>query len=283
MHAYDVSDAVEHSIPEAVVMHNFRFWLRENKAHNRNVKDGRVWTFTTAEALSEVLPELSVHQIRHILKKLSEKGILIKGNYNKVGYDRTLWYSLDEEEFETDVASGDEESPKLNSENTENDLADLRNGIGRNATPIPDSKPNSKPNANTHTNAREGCDIWRDSDDEIDRKVGGYSDKWKTVFFVDAWNKIYKDYMKVELKPTDKKHKQVMKKLAIYKPSMIIMSLKNRANDQWLKDEGIMGEWNKFWEFGDKVEEYINRDYTKKTEKKANKPDYGYNMPWEMY
>lgn len=241
MHAYDVGDAVEHSIPEAVVMHNFRFWLRENKAHNRNIKDGRVWTFTTAEALSEVLPELSVHQIRHILKKLSEKGILIKGNYNKVGYDRTLWYSLDEEEFATETADGDDTTPKSNSENTKNDLADLRNGIRRNTTPIPDTNTDSKPNVNTLSNTRE--------------EEGEIQD------ILDTWNQLYG----CNLRMTKKRIGHIRQRIKEYSPDDIKTAMEKRLTNRYWNTPAGRPHRNNFDSFirnDEQVDKYLNQEAT---------------------
>lgn len=46
-----------------------------------------------------MFPWLSVPQIKRLLKKLEEGELLIKGNYNKNRFDKTVWYTLDEPEF----------------------------------------------------------------------------------------------------------------------------------------------------------------------------------------
>ena len=129
----------------------------------------------------------------------------------------------------------------------------------------------------------EPIDIFRDSPEEIDRKFEPYPPTDKMRFFIYAWHQIYGH----KPKENERKHRDVKKALKDYKASEIIYALKNRKNDPWLEEQGIMGTWNKFWEHGDKIEEYMSRDYTKKkttkTGPQGEKPFYGYNMPRDMY
>lgn len=91
-----------HSTDIAVILHNIRFWLQKNKANQHNIHDGRVWTYNSMRAWSELFPWLSVDQIKKLLKKLEESGLLLKGNYNKNPLNRTNWYSLNEDQFLVD-------------------------------------------------------------------------------------------------------------------------------------------------------------------------------------
>ena len=106
---FRVSDAQAYGSADiAAILYNLRFWLRHNLANERHldprdryhIRDGRVWTFNTLQAWSELFPWLSQPQIKRLLKKLEDNGILLKSrSYNSKKYDRTTWYSLDEPEF----------------------------------------------------------------------------------------------------------------------------------------------------------------------------------------
>ena len=91
---FDVDHAKRYGLEEAVMLHNFIFWIRHNHANRKNQHDGRTWTYNTLEAFGELFPFWSVKQIRRILDSLLEQRVLVKGNHNARAYDRTCWYAL---------------------------------------------------------------------------------------------------------------------------------------------------------------------------------------------
>lgn len=94
MHAYKVEVAREYGILEAVLLNYLEFWCTSNAANERNIHEGRAWTYNSAKAMSELFPEASAHQIRRALNHLEEAGLIVSGNFNKSAYDRTKWYAL---------------------------------------------------------------------------------------------------------------------------------------------------------------------------------------------
>ncbi len=97
---FSVADAQKlGSADLAAIVHNLRFWLRKNLANHKNIHDGRVWTYNTLEAWGKLFPWLSIPQMKRMLKKLEDNGFLVKGNYNKNKFNKTVWYSLEESEF----------------------------------------------------------------------------------------------------------------------------------------------------------------------------------------
>jgi hypothetical protein len=136
-HHFEISDAREYGIEKAVIMNNFRFWLTKNKANRKNIVDGRVWTYNSAQALCELFPYWSRQKIARMLRELEEAGVLVSGIYNKKGYDRTKWYSLNDEQFIV-------QDETLH-------CSDLNNGMFKDEQSIPDVKPDSKPDKNTYT------------------------------------------------------------------------------------------------------------------------------------
>lgn len=99
MHYFDPNVADAHGIIEAVLINHFQFWINNNKRNERNERDGRTWTFNSIRAMCETFPYLSQKQIRSALDRLTAAGILMKGNYNDTGYDRTMWYAFVLEDF----------------------------------------------------------------------------------------------------------------------------------------------------------------------------------------
>jgi len=105
-HSFDIALATQFSIEEAIIIHHFQHWIRINRMNKRNIKEGRAWTYQTRKEIADHFPYFSVDQIRRICEKLVEKGVLLQANYNKKGFDKTLWYAFANEiEFGVDEAS----------------------------------------------------------------------------------------------------------------------------------------------------------------------------------
>ena len=101
-HHFNIADAISHGVEAAVLLYNIRFWLDKNKANQHNIHDGRIWTYNSQEAWLKLFPYLTRSKVQRITRDLSEKGILLRGNYNKSPFDKTTWYSLNEPEYQVD-------------------------------------------------------------------------------------------------------------------------------------------------------------------------------------
>lgn len=97
-YSFDTDVAKEYGVQEAIMIRNFQFWIAKNKADNRHFYDGRFWTYSSKRALLELFPFWSAQNIKTILMRLKEKGVIVTGNYNKSPYDKTLWYAFAQEE-----------------------------------------------------------------------------------------------------------------------------------------------------------------------------------------
>jgi len=96
-YSFDIDFAKKYGVDEAIMIKSFQYWIRLNKANKSNFYDGHYWTYNTISALSELFPFWSEKQVRTILQNLLKLNILIKGNYNKFGFDRTIWYAFQNE------------------------------------------------------------------------------------------------------------------------------------------------------------------------------------------
>lgn len=142
MHIFDPNVAAEFGIAEAVIIQHFQFWIANNKRNGRNENDGRTWTYNTTKALAETFPYLSEKQIWLAIDRLVEKGVLMKGNYNKTQYDRTTWYAFTLESFWI-RPEGNFHFPRV------------ENPAPASVEPIPDSPTDTLTNSGTDTPAAD--------------------------------------------------------------------------------------------------------------------------------
>lgn len=147
-HSFEVELATKYGMVEAILLNHICFWIAKNKANNVHEHDGRYWTYTTVKALSELYPYLTANQVRRALEKLKEKGLIIDGEYNAKPFDRTKWYSLSDAgmaevgvDFHSTEAANNttpnDEEDNSNCSKSQMELANLPNGVGENARPIP--------------------------------------------------------------------------------------------------------------------------------------------------
>ena len=95
-HSFNIELAKEYGILEAIIINNLFFWIEKNKANNVSYYDGTYWTYNSVKALNELFPYARERKNSYALKHLEEEGIIKTGNYNKLAYDRTLWYAFTE-------------------------------------------------------------------------------------------------------------------------------------------------------------------------------------------
>jgi len=93
-HSFNIEIAEKVGVNAAIILKNLTYWCLKNKANEKHFYDGNWWTYNSVKAFKELFPYMSADQIRGALKKLQEHGYIEVGNYNKVGYDRTKWFSV---------------------------------------------------------------------------------------------------------------------------------------------------------------------------------------------
>jgi hypothetical protein len=102
-------------VNEAIVLQQVHYWtqLYRKKGDKKHFRDGRWWVYNTPEGWQkDNFPWLSKSTIRRALdslrkpykpkageKKVERGPLLLVGKYNRRRYDRTLWYSIDYDEF----------------------------------------------------------------------------------------------------------------------------------------------------------------------------------------
>ncbi len=96
MISFDEEMAAEFGLNVIIFCNKIADWLKYNSANEKNYYDGRYWTYNTLKALTRLFPFWSVDQLRKVIKDSMAGELIVRGNYNKAGYDQTLWYTLTE-------------------------------------------------------------------------------------------------------------------------------------------------------------------------------------------
>lgn len=123
-HSFDIHIAKNIGVYPAIILNYIYFWTEHNRANETNYFDGYYWTYNSIRAFEDLFPYLSKKQIRSSLEALISEGLIIKGNYNPSGYDRTTWYAITP--FGKDIV-----------EKGHMDLPYRENGIAPQGEPIP--------------------------------------------------------------------------------------------------------------------------------------------------
>ena len=139
-HIFDVDIALRYGVNAAVLLENIGYWIKRNEANGTNFYDGAYWTFNSRRAYKLLFPYMSERQIDTAFKKLIDDGVLKTGNYNKLAYDRTLWYAL--------TKKGE---CILHFDGMES--REMCNGFEQNVEPIPDINADINADVNANNNA----------------------------------------------------------------------------------------------------------------------------------
>lgn len=94
----DTDLAVVIGLKEAVVAQQLNYWLHSKSA---KIINGRRWIYNTYEKWQkDSFPFFTIATIRRTFTSLEKQKIILTGNFNKAGFDKTKWYSIDEERLD---------------------------------------------------------------------------------------------------------------------------------------------------------------------------------------
>lgn len=80
---------------ESIVLQQVHYWLKHKEKSGQDYIDGRYWVYNTYEQWQEQFPFWSIRTLKRIFTSLENLGLLLSANYNKAGFDKTKWYSID--------------------------------------------------------------------------------------------------------------------------------------------------------------------------------------------
>lgn len=97
-HSFDIHLAEKYGVEEAILIHHFQHWIRFNREKGNNFKENKTWTFQTRKDMAAHFPYWNFDKVKYLCEKLVTLGVLETNNFNKKGFDKTLWYSFVNEE-----------------------------------------------------------------------------------------------------------------------------------------------------------------------------------------
>ncbi|NBV06639.1 MAG: hypothetical protein EBS06_05325 [Proteobacteria bacterium] len=173
---FEEDEALEFGDREAILIYNFRFWIRKNKANGKHFHDGRTWTYNKLDAFPKLFRFWTPNQIRRLIDSLVDQKVLIKGNYNSNPHDRTCWYAFTDENKFLREKPKDEPLPL-----DPDDLANSTNASGENNNSICEK---DKMDLSKDTNGDVGNDKYKQIPTQIeqpnkkpDTGTGSFSEK----------------------------------------------------------------------------------------------------------
>lgn len=125
-YTFSVEHAEKYGLNEAIMLHNFIYWLNINRANNNNYINGRYWTYNSSKAFQKLFPFWTQKQIEYTLAKLVDANILIKDCFNQDKRDRTAWYTLSDNFF-SECISEKKEMPTTNLGNVISEKKEMYN------------------------------------------------------------------------------------------------------------------------------------------------------------
>ncbi len=84
---------------ESIVLQQVHYWLKVKEKAGQDCINGHYWVYNTYEQWQEQFPFFSLRTLRRIFTSLEKKGLLIAGNFNKAGFDKTKWYTINYQEL----------------------------------------------------------------------------------------------------------------------------------------------------------------------------------------
>ena len=86
----------------AAIVHNkIAYCIKENQTKGIHLIEGRTWTHLTHKQIADKLQMMTVREVGYAIEKLEQHHLIITGNYNKWGADKTTWYAIDDSILKT--------------------------------------------------------------------------------------------------------------------------------------------------------------------------------------
>lgn len=99
---------------EAIVLNQLNYWLGINKKAGKNFIDDRYWVYNSySDWKAKDFPYWSEKTIQRTFTRLENKGVVVSANYNKLGIDKTKWYTIDTEKLQELVDKFNSDEDKM--------------------------------------------------------------------------------------------------------------------------------------------------------------------------
>ncbi len=168
---------------EAIVLQQLNYWL-----HSKSAKqiDGRLWIYNTYDNWrKDNFPFWSERTIRRAFDSCEKKGLILTGNFNKAGFDKTKWYSID-------IKKLDELMDSACGQNDQTEWTKRTDGSGQdghtNTIYYPDTTSNTNKHSASHSNAQSVAQLEKDFE-EVWTKYPNKKGKKQAFNHYKAWRR----------------------------------------------------------------------------------------------
>lgn len=227
----DMELASEIGLNESIVAQQLNYWINTKSAKLIN---GKKWVYNTYQNWQrDSFPFWSEATIRRSFTKLEEMGIVETGNFNKAGFDKTKWYTINTEKL-------DKLMSRRAAQNEQTDCSKRADGAAQ----------------NEQTNTRDYTEITTDNNNVLDKP--------KTSNSSDGVHKEIIDYLNskasVHYKPNTNATKRVID--ARLKEGYTLTDFKtviDKKVAEWISDPEMSKYLRPTTLFGPKFESYLNQ------------------------
>lgn len=99
---------------EAIVLNQLNYWLGINRKAGKNFIDDRYWVYNSySDWKAKDFPYWSEKTIQRTFTRLENKGVVVSANYNKLGIDKTKWYTIDTKKLQELVDEFNSDEDKM--------------------------------------------------------------------------------------------------------------------------------------------------------------------------
>lgn len=99
---------------EAIVLNQLNYWLGINRKAGKNFIGDRYWVYNSySDWKAKDFPYWSEKTIQRTFTRLENKGVVVSANYNKLGIDKTKWYTIDTEKLQELVDEFNSDEDKM--------------------------------------------------------------------------------------------------------------------------------------------------------------------------
>ena len=200
-HHFNIKIAKELGIEEAILIHHFHYWVYKNAANEKHFHDGTYWTYNSKRAFAELFPYMNETKIGRVIKKLEDRKIIKKSNFNEDKWDRTNWYAFTDDGIKL-LNNANYDVALL--QNATMDCAKMNNGLCKNEQSLLIN------NTNSNTNSKE-------EDTNVSSKKTDYQ------AIIDCWNEHNGKRIAKVTSLTDKRKKAIKKQLDDHKITQYIL------------------------------------------------------------
>lgn len=168
---------------EAIVLQQLNYWLHSKSAKQIN---GRLWVYNTYDNWrKDNFPFWSRNTIRRAFDSCIKRGLIITGNFNKAGFDKTKWYSIDIEKLDEVMGS----ACAQNGQTSEPKWADGSNQDGHtNTRDYPETTSENNKHSASHSNAQSVSQLENEFE-EVWSKYPNKKGKKQAFNHYKAWRK----------------------------------------------------------------------------------------------